>query len=127
MTQFIPRDRCVGDIGVKFGKWYSRIGEVPGEITWCEWCVRNGCISMDSVADAHLELTPYHANFDCSLRYDHPQICAYVCAGHVRATPSAVGRCEKCDRYTSSAEYRFCASCSAYFGICYICGERDLA
>lgn len=115
---------CVGNTRINFGKWYSPIGKTSVECTYCEWCVANGCVDIKDVYDV---CTVRNCNCDCPNKKDHEKIKEYTCEKHNRCIMSCdTGTCEmpNCEIYTCSGMAKYCAGCSAIFGICEVCGEK---
>lgn len=116
---------CVGDTRISFGKWYSPTGKTPQECTYCEWCVENGCISMDDVHDVG---PVTNCNCDCVNKANHEHIKKYVCEecklddGGIMMC--GLGECIKCTRDTSNIGVDYCDGCSAIFNKCAYCGGK---
>lgn len=118
---------CVGDTRISFGKWYSPTGKTPQECTYCEWCVQNGCISMDDIHDIGAVTG---CNCDCVNKANHEHIKKYVCAT-CKAEGSMIMNCMcgtctsiNCNHYTPSSGMKYCNGCSAIFGKCVYCGNK---
>jgi hypothetical protein len=116
---------CVGDTRISFGKWYSPTGKTPQECTYCEWCLENGCISMDDVYEIG-DVTG--CNCDCVNKANHEHIKEYVCtackAKGGMIMMCQIGTCSTCTHYTSNIGMKHCKGCSAIFSRCKYCGNK---
>lgn len=125
-----PRiEACVGSHKIRFGKWYTPNDKQPAECTYCEWCIRNGCI--DVLETYLVEGVEGQANCDCPNQSTHEKIKSYVCEKCQKkggVMNCALGRCKMpgCRGYTSSMGKPYCKGCSAIFHKCEYCGEENL-
>jgi hypothetical protein len=118
-----PINACVGKARINFGKWYTPNGTERGKITYCEWCLNNGCTTLDQVYDIG-EVT--RCNCDCPNQESHPQIGRVACAKHLEGglMTCDIGKCKKCGHWTSSGCIDYCNGCSFTYQICYVCGQK---
>jgi len=117
---------CVGDTRINFGEWYTPVGKTPSEFTYCEFCIKNGCVAdMSTVYKVVEEVNS--CNCDCENKASHEHIKPYVCQAcdvllrQGMVMDCRVGRCKKCNAYTSSGGVKYCKGCSAIFGLCPYC------
>ena len=40
---------CVAERRISIGTWYVPNGQTAAQCTYCQYCINNGCISIDSV------------------------------------------------------------------------------
>lgn len=125
--------KCVGDLYVSFGIWYGIEGN---NITFCKWCVDNGCVIELGITSLNTPLTIKGAcNCDCPHKGDHKltNMCIeeYTCEKHQIGIIGgcAMGKCKMqmngkmCSGYTPSTAEKYCRACSAYFHKCLYCGD----
>jgi len=120
---------CVADTRISFGDWYVPNGKTPQECTYCEWCIKNGCVSMDDIYKFTENV--YGCNCDCPNKKTHECIREYVCEKHHRERGEemvlscpAMRQCKTCTQFGRSWSEIYCNGCSAVFQICKYCGEK---
>lgn len=119
---------CVADTRISFGDWYVPNGKTPQECTYCEWCIKNGCVSMDDIYKFTENV--YGCNCDCPNKKTHECIKAFVCEKHRIAERKGMmmtcdmSTCKKCKGWTTSGCIKYCDGCSAVFSMCKYCGEK---
>ena len=72
---------CVGDFRLRVGNWYVPNGKTPQECTYCEWCIRNGCININETTLLELDCNMTGCNCDCPKQADHPKLKFDCCIG----------------------------------------------
>lgn len=124
---------CVGRIYVSQGDWVVPYGKTIRDSTICEWCVKNGCISMDGATNVDkADYNTFYCNCDCPNIYDHECLSIYICEKHRLSENKGMlmdcGMCQcaskPCQQMTTSGMIKHCDGCSAVFQICKYCGEK---
>lgn len=118
---------CVGSRRVNTGTWYVPNGKTPQECTYCEFCIKNGCIPAETVTKITEKLNS--CNCDCPNRNTHPRmisLCCPVCRVKYMGMMSccSCGMCKKCHGYTPNPGYTYCTGCSNYLKCCEKCGNE---
>jgi hypothetical protein len=126
------KTKCVGDIYVSFGTWKTQ-SDVDSNITFCEYCVENGCVSDISLAP--IEITGV-CNCDCPQKEQHKldNMCIQPFVCEPCRNEGIIGGCmmskckmmvndKPCKTLTPSTANEYCKGCSALFHKCIYCGD----
>lgn len=120
---------CVGDTRItNVDIWFVPKGNSTYELTYCDWCITNGCIPLDSVSKVEEKLC--RCNCDCPNKHNHECIKVYVCKEHhgddddMVLTLPAMRQCKLCPQMSRTWGEEYCDGCSAIYQICKYCGEK---
>lgn len=107
---------CIGQNRINYGKWYSPNGKKPSECTYCDWCVKNGCVN---VSDLYKINKVEQCNCDCPQQKNHPCLQLYICDQcDINFKIAEYGQCEMCSRFIMSGG---CYKFDSYKSVCVRC------
>ncbi len=116
---------CVSSkLRTSFGKWYTPHEKTPQECTYCEFCVKNGCINTEDVYKLN-DAEICNCNCDCPNQHAHDCLKPYICEKHTHMyymlTTCDMNACKKCAKMMASGSMNYCDACSAIFNVCVYC------
>jgi len=130
---------CVGELRIASGLWYTPIGKTPQECTYCDWCIKNGCMSINDVYQLD---KVFGCNCDCPHQKTHGTLEPYICPDHQNnVIQCGYCHCLECGMYQllhhdenghccqlppESKGIQYCSLCSAFDGICQFCGKKEI-
>ena len=113
---------CVGLHRVNNGTWYVPNGKTKEQCTYCEWCVKNGCVEEKDVSQISGSIRD--CNCDCNKKHPHivKLICPFCTVNQINTCSLAMcSKCKNCGIIHGSGTH--CVGCSYQLKICGDCGQ----
>lgn len=118
-------DRCCGNSRTTRGIWFCPKGKKPNECTYCQYCVRHGCVALTDV----YQLDKIgHCNCDCTNEKCHPVFENMVCpcCAFDRGTfcVQILSSCDGCKAPVHNPSVKYCNTCTYLLNVCQMCGNK---
>lgn len=102
--------------------WYYPSNSTPQETTYCQFCVKLGCVPADNL----ITFSSNTCNCDCPHRHTHGTFLAvpFICKGCQTKdiTLDSQEKCQICERVVPARD-RCCDYCSSINKVCKLCGS----